>query len=169
VPLVPLSVQSPCCAPPTARWRLPPQDLFAWFSEPRGSLEAGARGAPAVYVVGFQEFVDLNARSLLTDDVARRQECKARVETVLQRLHGGRYLAVQVEQLVGALLLVFVRPQLAPYVKAVFADTVKTGAGGLAGNKGGVSVRLELCGASLCVINSHLPAGQSHPQVTAHT
>ena len=48
------------------------------------------------------------------------------VEATLQRLHGGKYVAVRVEQMFGVLLLVYVRPSLAPHVKGVYADCVKT-------------------------------------------
>jgi phosphatidylinositol-bisphosphatase len=76
---------------------------------------------------------------------------------------------VGVEQCVGVLLLVLVRPSLADGVTGVTGEVVKCGFGSdaigvKAGNKGGVAVRLEIFGASICVINSHLPAGQSHPE-----
>ena len=71
--------------------------------------------------------------------------------------------------MVGVLLLVFVRPRLAEHVLGVHAEVVKTGFGSeslgvKAGNKGGIAVRLDVFGASLCVINTHFPAGQSHPE-----
>ena len=120
-------------------------------------------------IAGFQEFVDLTAQNLLRDDAARRQECRAKVVQCLQRLHGERYVEVGVEQMFGVFLLVFVHPALAGYVKGVCAEVVRTGFGSdslgvKAGNKGGIAVRLDLGGASLCIINSHLPAGQSHPE-----
>ena len=73
------------------------------------------------------------------------------------------------EQMFGVFLLVYVRPRLAPHVRGVHAEVVKTGFGSeslgvKAGNKGGLAVRLDIYGASLCIINSHLPAGQSHPE-----
>ena len=60
--------------------------------------------------------------------------------------------------MVGVLLLVYVRPQLAAEIKHLHVDTVKTGFGGNAGNKGGVAVRVRVGTAELCFINSHLAA-----------
>lgn len=43
----------------------------------------------------------------------------------------------------------------------VAVDTVKTGMGGKAGNKGAVAIRFQIHSTSLCFICSHLTAGQS--------
>lgn len=43
----------------------------------------------------------------------------------------------------------------------VAMDTVKTGMGGKAGNKGAVGIRFQFHSTSLCFICSHLTAGQS--------
>ena len=118
-------------------------------------------------VGGLQEFVDLDAKALLREatdmHVARRRECQARLGAAIGRKHGGvNYVAVRAEQMVGVLLLVFVRPQLAAEIKHLHVDTVKTGFGGNAGNKGGVAVRVRVGTAELCFINSHLAAGSKH-------
>jgi synaptojanin len=118
-------------------------------------------------VLAAQEFVDLDAKALLREatdmHVARRRECQARLGAAIARKHGGvSYVAVRAEQMVGVLLLVFVRPQLAAEIKHLHVDTVKTGFGGNAGNKGGVAVRVRVGTAELCFINSHLAAGSKH-------
>ena len=41
-------------------------------------------------------------------------------------------------------------------------DSVKTGLGGSAGNKGGVAVRFLFNSTSLCFVCSHFAAGQSN-------
>ena len=43
----------------------------------------------------------------------------------------------------------------------VAVQSVKTGLGGSAGNKGGVAIRLLLHATSICFVCSHLAAGQS--------
>lgn len=69
----------------------------------------------------------------------------------------------------GMRIVVQVRLGVSDGVRGVAGEVVKCGFGSeaigvKAGNKGGVAVRLTLFGFSLCVINSHLPAGQSHPE-----
>eukprot|EP00900_Chrysochromulina_parva_P000433 jgi/Chrpa1/10390/Chrysochromulina_OHIO_Genome00020297-RA len=141
--------------------RVPPSDESARLL---------AEEPPGVCILGFQEFVSLDAKNLmLKDHEERRRECRARVLAVLQDLHGERYVEVGAEQMFGVFLLVYVRPRLAAFVRGVHAEVVKLGFGSdslgiKAGNKGGLAVRLDLFGASVCFINSHLPAGQSHPE-----
>ena len=67
--------------------------------------------------------------------VAHCCACQARLGAAIAHKHGGGYVAVRAEQMVGVLLLVFVRPQLAAEIKHLHVDTVKTGFGGAAGNK----------------------------------
>ena len=43
----------------------------------------------------------------------------------------------------------------------VAVDSVKTGLGGAAGNKGGVAIRFLLHGSSMCFVCAHFAAGQS--------
>ena len=64
-------------------------------------------------------------------------------------------------QLVGVCLYVFVRSSLAPQVREVMVDQVKTGLGGTTGNKGTVGISLSLGASSLCFLCSHFAAGQS--------
>lgn len=47
------------------------------------------------------------------------------------------------------------------YYRDVAIDTVKTGMGGKAGNKGAVGIRFQFHSTSFCFICSHLTAGQS--------
>jgi phosphatidylinositol-bisphosphatase len=112
-----------------------------------------------------QEFVDLSARNMLTDDGSRRRECASRVESALARVHASPYVVVGVEQCVGVLLLVYAAQTIVPHVTHVRGDVVKCGFGlgeTRAGNKGGTAVRLAVAGSSVCLINAHLPAGASH-------
>lgn len=46
------------------------------------------------------------------------------------------------------------------YCRDVAIDTVKTGMGGKAGNKGAVGIRFQFYSSSFCFVCSHLTAGQ---------
>jgi len=100
------------------------------------------------------------------------------LQKVLSR--DNKYSLVTYVQLVGVCLYLFVRPELAPYLRDVAIDSVKTGLGGAtgelnlawniqknliiclrAGNKGGVAIRLVLFNTSMCFVCSHFAAGQS--------
>ena len=107
-----------------------------------------------VRVLAAQEFVDLDAKALLREatdmHVARRRECQARLGAAIARKHGGAsYVGVRAEQMVGVLLLVYVRRAHAAAVAHVHTENVKCGFGvGVgdtsvykAGNKGGVAAR----------------------------
>ena len=58
--------------------------------------EVKEHSGPGMYVVGFQEFVDLDAKNLLGDHAARRRECAKKVEGCLERIHGEKYIEVGV-------------------------------------------------------------------------
>ena len=53
----------------------------------------------------------------------------------------------------------FVKPDLAPYIKDVATENVKTGMGGATGNKGAVAIRFRYHSTSLCFVCSHFAAG----------
>jgi len=134
---------------------------------PSGEL---LESAPDVVVIGCQEFVALKLDKLLLPE---RSQPKADFErlaiAMLSHLHGVSYAPVHGEaaaggdggpvQLVGLLLCVLVRKELLVHVRGVRCEVVRTGYGGVVGNKGAVALRLELHGESFCFVNVHLPSG----------
>ena len=61
-------------------------------------------------------------------------------------------------QLVGVMIFVYVSAKLRRGVRNVDVQACRTGLGGIAGNKGGVSVRLTLGYSSLCFVCAHRAA-----------
>ena len=163
VPLRPLLI---CCGSWNVGGKLPvEQDFKHWLASTTGAVANGTAkevATPDLFVVALQEFVDLNAQNLLRANEERRRECAARVARAIMQLACGvkKYHLVQSEGLVGLLLLVFAEQSVADTVSHVATAHVKTGFGGNAGNKGAVAVRFGVCGAELCMINVHLPAGE---------
>lgn len=72
------------------------------------------------------------------------------------------YVLVHSENLVGLFTCLFIKESYRRYVKDLCVTTVKTGMGGLHGNKGAIVTRFIMDDSSICFVNCHLAAGQSH-------
>uniref|UniRef100_A0A0A9XCU3 phosphoinositide 5-phosphatase n=3 Tax=Lygus hesperus TaxID=30085 RepID=A0A0A9XCU3_LYGHE len=110
---------------------------------------------PDIYAVGFQE-LDLSTAAYVVSDSPREDEWRFQVEKGLHQ--GAEYQRVALIRLIGMLLLVYVQTKHINHVKKVYVDSVGTGILSKMGNKGGVSVRMEIHNTSICFVNSHLAA-----------
>ncbi|XP_069708158.1 synaptojanin-2 isoform X3 [Phaenicophaeus curvirostris] len=114
---------------------------------------------PDIFAVGFEEMVELNAGNIVNASTTNRKMWGEQLQKAISRTH--RYIQLTSAQLVGVCLFIFVRPYHVPFIRDVAIDTVKTGMGGKAGNKGAVSIRFQFYSTSFCFICSHLTAGQT--------
>ncbi|XP_064634309.1 synaptojanin-1-like isoform X2 [Lineus longissimus] len=112
-----------------------------------------------IFSIGFEEIVDLNAGNIVNASSANVKEWSTFLQKTISREH--KYVLLTSAQLVGVCLYIFIRPHLAPYIRDVAVDSVKTGMGGAAGNKGGVAIRFLIHNSSFCFVCSHFAAGQS--------
>ncbi|XP_073193875.1 synaptojanin-2 isoform X2 [Lepidochelys kempii] len=112
-----------------------------------------------MFAVGFEEMVELNAGNIVNTSTTNRKMWGEQLQKAVSRTH--RYILLTSAQLVGVCLFIFVRPYHVPFIRDVAIDTVKTGMGGKAGNKGAVGIRFQFHSTSFCFICSHLTAGQS--------
>ncbi|XP_052229766.1 synaptojanin-1-like [Dreissena polymorpha] len=112
-----------------------------------------------IFAIGFEEMVDLNASNIVSTSQTNSREWEKYIQKSISRDH--KYVLLTKVQLVGVLLYVFIRPHLAPFIRDVAVDTVKTGMGGATGNKGGVGIRFLIHSTSVCFVCAHLAAGQS--------
>ncbi|KAI9266858.1 Endonuclease/exonuclease/phosphatase [Phascolomyces articulosus] len=161
--------------------KLPPPDdqlVREWLSSMRDP-------DPDIIVVGIQEIVDLEskkqtARSLFASrkKIETLQEADELlthrytlwhdhlVRVMADNYGRGAYTVIKTDQLVGLFSCIFVRSSELSRVSAVDSTIVKTGMKvmkkSLHGNKGGIAIRLQLDDSSLCFVNCHLAAGQSH-------
>nr|XP_014702437.2 synaptojanin-2 isoform X1 [Equus asinus] len=125
-----------------------------------GAEESPDDSSPAdIFAVGFEEMVELSAGNIVNASTTNRKMWGEQLQKAISRSH--RYILLTSAQLVGVCLYIFVRPYHVPFIRDVAIDTVKTGMGGKAGNKGAVGIRFQLHSTSLCFVCSHLTAGQS--------
>ncbi|XP_005065972.1 synaptojanin-2 isoform X3 [Mesocricetus auratus] len=125
-----------------------------------GAADWQGDGSPAdVFAVGFEEMVELSAGNIVNASTTNRKMWGEQLQKAISRSH--RYILLTSAQLVGVCLYIFVRPYHVPFIRDVAIDTVKTGMGGKAGNKGAVGIRFQFHSTSFCFICSHLTAGQS--------
>ncbi|TFK32280.1 Endonuclease/exonuclease/phosphatase [Crucibulum laeve] len=110
-------------------------------SDPRDEPESPANDEPDLLILGFQE-LDLSTEALLYSTRTTREDawCLAVVAALGEK--GGGWVKLASKQLVGMLILVFVKKEL----KDCFGDVKTTAAGagllGVMGNKGAVAIRL---------------------------
>lgn len=115
---------------------------------------------PDIFVLGLQELVELSAKQVMSTSGEERLLWENLILRTLNK--ADRYVLLRSEQLVGACLGIFVKPELIPHISNVDVCVAKTGFSGMAGNKGGVSIRLDLYDSSFCFICAHFAAGQKN-------
>lgn len=115
---------------------------------------------PDLYLIGFQELVELTPGQILNADQARKVFWEKHVSRCLNTR--GEYVLLRSGQLVGTALMLYVKKTEVLYIKNVEGATKKTGLGGMAGNKGGVAVSFQFANTSFCFITAHLAAGEKN-------
>ncbi|KAK7205801.1 hypothetical protein BZA70DRAFT_277090 [Myxozyma melibiosi] len=133
---------------------------------------------PEIIVFGFQELVELDNKTVTAKSIFKKKKHKdkdniqqhmshqyqawqTRLEEIVRALSSS-YTLLRSENLVGLYSCVFVKESERAYIGNLTSSTVKTGLGGLHGNKGAIILRFTLDDTSLCFVNCHLAAGQSH-------
>ncbi|BFZ62812.1 Inositol-1,4,5-trisphosphate 5-phosphatase 1 [Saitoella coloradoensis] len=117
-----------------------------------------------MYVIGFQEIVELTPQQIMATDPAKRRFWEAEVQETLNRKakEGEQYVFLRSGQLVGAALMIFVKSSLISSLKNVEGAIKKTGLKGMSGNKGAVAIRMDFENTRLCFVTAHLAAGHAN-------
>ncbi|XP_045536608.1 inositol polyphosphate 5-phosphatase K isoform X2 [Papilio machaon] len=118
---------------------------------------------PDFYVIGLQEVKsapqNMVMDSLFTDPWT---------STFNKILCRQGFIIAKTVRLQGILLIVYTQLKHVTHLRDIEAQYTKTGFGGLWGNKGAVSVRFNIYGCSVCLVNCHLTAHEHlhHHRVT---
>lgn len=114
--------------------------------------------------------VDLNASNILQEGSKKIKDIGEKWRYIFQQkmnshycllLDNDMYDVVFQKELVGLLMVVLVRSSLNGRVQGLSSDTVKCGLGNQLGNKGAICLRLKIDNTVICLVNSHLEAGQT--------
>ncbi|XP_070494643.1 inositol polyphosphate 5-phosphatase K-like isoform X2 [Chironomus tepperi] len=108
---------------------------------------------PDFYIVGLQE-VNANPHSYVSS-FFKSDPWVQKLKELLKPLD---YIVAKTEQMQGLLLTIFVKRKHLYHIREIESEYVRTGFGGMWGNKGAVATRMNCYGCSICLVNSHLAA-----------
>ncbi|XP_059614755.1 inositol polyphosphate 5-phosphatase K isoform X1 [Phlebotomus argentipes] len=108
---------------------------------------------PDFYVIGLQE-VNAQVQNQVIG-LFREDHWTLKFKEMLRERN---FVVVKTEQMQGLLLMVFTRKKHLLHLRDIEAEYTRTGLGGIWGNKGAVSIRMNIYGCSTVFLNSHLAA-----------
>lgn len=119
---------------------------------------------PDLYVVGFQEIVELSPQQVMATDAEKRKIWELQIEKTLNSRASGKstYTLLRSNQLVGAALIIFAKTDIVDEIRNVETAIKKTGIMGIAGNKGAVAIRMDYGDTSFCFLAAHFASGHSN-------
>lgn len=134
---------------------------------------------PDIFVFGFQELVDLEDKKVTAKsffkskkkDPADQEHMSRQYRAWRDHLAGcldqymptnQTYTLLHTTSMVGLFTCVFVKSSERQRIRHVHTSEVKRGMGGMHGNKGALIMRMVLDDSSVCFVNCHLAAGQTH-------
>ncbi|CAO3681808.1 unnamed protein product [Rhizopus stolonifer] len=116
---------------------------------------------PDLYVVGFQEIVELSPQQVMATDAETRKVWEEQIQRTLNS-RKSKYTLLRSNQLVGAALVIFAKSNIVDEIRNVETAIKKTGIMGIAGNKGAVAIRMDYGNTSFCFLAAHFASGQSN-------
>ncbi|KAG5517864.1 hypothetical protein PMAC_000318 [Pneumocystis sp. 'macacae'] len=110
-------------------------------------------------VIGFQEIIELTPQQIISVDSYNRKIWESDLYEVLNR-DKNEYVLLRSAQLVGSVLMIFVKEASVPFIKNVEGAIKKTGLKGISGNKGAVAIRMDYGNTQICFVTAHFAAGR---------
>lgn len=129
----------------------PGQDLNALLDFP--SQFNKNKPLPDFFVIGLQE-VKSQPQNLVMDSLFTDSWTQSFNKILCRQ----GFIIAKSTRLQGILLLVYTQMKHVIHLRDIEAQYTKTGLGGMWGNKGAVSIRFNIYGCSVCLVNSHLTA-----------
>jgi len=115
---------------------------------------------PDIYVIGFQEICNLNAKNIIVSNNSHKVENWKKI--VINNLNQlGKFALVKCLDLIGIFIIILIKEDLCEYIKNIDTIILRTGLYGTLGNKGSCLIRFEFDNSSFVFCCSHLKAGYS--------
>lgn len=130
-------------------------DIVNWLFPPEVSV---GKRYPDLYLIGFQELVELTTSQILNVDPSKKADWENLVSDCLNS-RDEEYVLMRSGQLVGVAIMMFVKKSEMQNMTEVEGTSKKTALGGITGNKGGVAIGFKYASTKFMFINSHLAAG----------
>jgi len=135
------------------------ESLDDWLGIPKDENK------PNIVVVGFQEVVELKVENIVFSDSKVKKQTSYWSDRILAHLNSSSeassssYEILRHHYLVGLLMIIFVEKDLRKLISYELDNNEAVGGQfDNLGNKGGVSIRFNICDTSLCFVCSHLEA-----------
>ncbi|CAM9986606.1 unnamed protein product, partial [Ascophyllum nodosum] len=149
-------------------------DIAQWLDVDQLDSEKDERKPPHIFVVGFQEVVELSAHNVVIDSFLDTQSRANSLKwfTIVYAFlldyghrHGVHYSMVSEHRMLGTYILVMATDAVQSNIRHVQSVAIPTGLGGVFGNKGAVAVRMDIAGtSSLCFVCAHMAAHRENVQ-----
>ncbi|KAK9456413.1 Endonuclease/exonuclease/phosphatase [Dipodascopsis uninucleata] len=130
---------------------------------------------PEFVIFTFQELVELDNKAVTAKSMFKKRskeksqphvshQYRAWQDHLTEALSYSRtrFSLLHTDNLVGLYTCIFIKESEKRDIRNLRSAVVKTGLGGLHGNKGALIARFTIDDSSLCFVNCHLAAGQSH-------
>ncbi|KAK2586242.1 hypothetical protein KPH14_001499 [Odynerus spinipes] len=114
-------------------------------------MHGNNKSPPDLYFIGLQE-VKAQPQNMVLDIFCEDPWTKSFRDVLKEH----DYVKIRTQRLQGLVLNVFCLRKHITHLRLVEAQYTKTGFGGMWGNKGAVSIRLNIYGVNICVVNTHL-------------
>ncbi|KTW30137.1 hypothetical protein T552_00615 [Pneumocystis carinii B80] len=128
-------------------------DLSLWL------FPNGRKYKSDLVVIGFQEIIELTPQQIISVDPYSRKIWESDLYEILNR-DKNEYVLLRSAQLVGSVLMIFVKESSVPYIKNLESAVKKTGLKGMSGNKGAVAIRMDYGNTQICFVTAHFASGR---------